>query len=371
MNRKSLEKRMENSLLVLETQNYCAIASETPCKHCSVEDYSDARPQTSSNIDWIDVIEQFAEFGKNGHVVVKNGAAALGDTEISLLEKALSKGLSVSVTTEGVCVPDGFKSDLYRLASEHDGRVGVTVSLDGETAEIYSQLRQSEHFDRVVSFIRDAQANGLHVATNYVVHAGNVGSIQDYVNFAVHELGIEKINILELNSIGNARKNGLKVADPQEYFDELMKTYTEGDEQVRNALDGTFAAEVYRAEKGLSEGCNGCPAGSKGMYFIQHDGEIFPCSSLELPQYHVGNIKRMTFAEADDSMEFGYARKVARSLSSENPLVSMCPGRLESFGEQGRMEHATEMTEIITNYFKEKGIELTKDNTCNCYSPAF
>lgn len=266
---------------------------------------------------------------------------------------------------------DKFESELYRLSGENPGKLGVTVSLDGETPEIYGQLRQPIHFDRAVSFIKEAKAKGLSVATNYVVHVENVGSIQEYVNFAVKELGVEKINLLELNSTGNAKTNGLKEADSQQYFDALMKTYVQGDEQIRLALDGTFAAEVYKAEKGVSEGCNGCPAGNKGMYFVQHDGEIFPCSSLEIPQYHVGNIKRMTLAEADNSMEFEYARKVAQSLTTENPLVSMCPGRLESFGDQGRMEQATEMTKIITNYLKEKGIEITKRNSCNCYSPAF
>lgn len=371
MNRKSLEQKMENPLLVLETRNYCAIASEDPCKHCSVESYVGAKPQKNSGIDWLDVIKQFSEFGTKGHVVLKNGAGALGNIEISILEKTLNEGLSASITTEGVCVPDKFKSELYKLADEHEGKLGVTVSLDGETPEIYGQLRKPKHFDRTISFIRDAQSHGLDVATNYVVHAGNVDSLQDYVSFAVKKLGVKKVNLLELNSTGNAKRNGLKEADSQQYFNVLMRTFTEGDEQIRQALEGTFAAEVYKAENGLSEGCTGCPAGSKGMYFIQHKGEIFPCSSLELPQYHVGNVKKMTLAEADKSMEFGYARKVAQSLKTENPLVSMCPGRLESFGEQGRMEQATEMTKIITNYLKEKDIKLTKGNSCNCYSPAF
>lgn len=371
MNRRSLEERMENPLLVLETQNYCEIFSETPCKHCSVKSYVDAGSKTNFDINWVNVVEQFAEIGTNGHIVVKNGAGALGEIELNILEHALSKGLSVSVTTEGIYVSDCFKSGLFGLANEHKGSVGVTVSLDGETAKIYGQLRQLKHFDRTVSFIRDAHAKGLHVATNYVVHDGNVSSIQEYVNFAVHELRVEKINFLELNITGNARKNGLKGADSLEYFNALMKTYLEGDEQVKKALEDTFAAELYKAEHGSNLSNNGCPAGSKRMYFIQHAGEIFPCSSLELPQYHVGNIKRMTLAEADISMEFEYARKVARSLKTGNPLVSMCPGRLESFGEQGQMERATEMTKIITSYLKEKGVELSKGNTCNCYSPAF
>ncbi len=372
MNRKSIEQKMENPLLVVETQNYCKLALATSCKHCSVESYAEKESKTDSDVDWINVVEQFAKIGKDGHVIVKNGAGALGDTEISILEKALTKGLSISITTEGVCVPKGFESKLYELEKNHVGKVGVTVSLEGATKEIYGQLRKPEHFERAVDFMKRAKLKGLTVATNYVVHAGNVSSIQDYVNFAVNELGVEKVNFLELHSTGNARKNKLEVADSQKYFDELMRTYREGDDKVKDALEGTFAAEVYRAENGLSQGNNGCPAGSRGMYFIQHSGEVFPCSSLELPQYHVGNIKAMNLEEVNQSMEFGYARKVAQSLKSGNPLVSMCPGMLESFGEEGRMQEAEKMTAIITNYLKEKGVELTKDKNCNnCYSPAF
>ena len=111
MNRKSIEQKMQSPLLVVETQNYCNLAS---CKHCSVEDYVGAEPQTNSNIDWLNIIDQFSELGKEGHVVIKNGAGALGDTEANILEKTLKKGLSASITTEGVCVPREFKSELYR-----------------------------------------------------------------------------------------------------------------------------------------------------------------------------------------------------------------------------------------------------------------
>ena len=113
MNRKSLEGKMERPLLVVETQSYCSLASAgQSCKHCSVEGYSYGEPSVSSSVDWDNVIDQFASTYKKGHLVLKNGAGALQDMELGLLERALDNGISVSITTEGVCVPDKFKSGI-------------------------------------------------------------------------------------------------------------------------------------------------------------------------------------------------------------------------------------------------------------------
>jgi len=369
---KSKNGKMEKPFLIVETKGYCKlVGQERACKHCSVEAYT--KPGCSNGkVDWNEVIKQFAGLNGSGHVVLKNGAGALRETEVSLLEQALESGLSASVTTEGVCVPSDFESRLFELGQQYQGRLGVTVSLDGATKEVYSQLREESGFDKAVGFVKKAKAKGLDVAVNYVVHEGNVEQIKDYVDFVVNELGVKRVNFLELNLTGGARKNGLKVADPETYFKVLIDTYAEGNEKVKSALGGTFAAAVDKYLKG-SNGCKGCPAGSYGMAQVNNRGDIFPCSSLELPQYRAGNIAEMSLSEAMGSEQFEKARKAAESVAEGNPVVSMCPGRLESFGELGQIDEATRLTGVITAYLKKKGVDVSeiraRDNTC--YSPAF
>lgn len=368
---KSNDGKMEVPLLILETRNYCELASQgDACKHCSVDSYLESS-NGYQKPNWTEIVRQFSEIGE-GHVVLKNGASALGNAELSILEQALDNGLSASVTTEGSHIPSDFEARLIELGREYEGKLGVTVSLDGHNKETYGQLRREEDFDRTVDFIQRANSNGLNVGINYVVHAGNVEEIKDYVDFVVNELEVNRVNFLEINLTGGARKNNLEVADPETYLKVLIDTYVEGDERTKSALRGTFASAIDKYINGES-GCKGCPAGSYGMAHISHSGDIHPCSSLELPQYYAGNVADVSLSKAMKSEPFKYARKVAGSEQVGNPIVNMCPGRLESFGELGRLDEATRLTRTITNYLVEKGVDTSEirqtDNMC--YSPAF
>ena len=370
---RSKNGKMDVPLLIMETQNYCNLVNEErACKHCSVDDYVNPS-KCGDKVDWNEVVSQFVGLNGSGHVVLKNGAGALGEIEMSLLEQVLESGLSTSVTTEGACMPSGFKSSLFDLGQKYEGALGVTVSLEGATKEIYGQLRDESLFDGAVAFIKEAKANGLEVGVNYVVHAGNVGHLKEYVGFVVDELGVDKVNLLELNVTGGAKRNGLEIADPETYFKVLTDVYVGGREAVKLALKGTFAAAVDEYVGG-GKGCRGCPAGSQGMAHVNHKGEIHPCSSLEgLSQYNAGVVSEITLSEAMESTQFAYARKVAESLAEGNPVVSMCPGRLESFGDLGQLDKATDLTRTLTGYLEEKGVDHLEmkgaDN--GCHSPAF
>ncbi len=369
----SNQGKMKIPLLIIETRDYCKLVSENEaCKHCSVDSYL-IRSKCKETPNWSEVIRQFSEIGYTpGHVVLKNGAAALGTQELSILEQALKKGLSVSVTTEGAHIPSDFEKRVMELGREHQGKLGVTVSLDGHTPELYGQLRKDKDFGRTIGFIKRINSEGLDTGVNYVVHAGNVNEIKDYVDFVVNELGVGKVNFLELNLTGGARKNNLEVADSETYLNILIDTYAEGNEKVKSALRGTFAAAIEEC-LGSNIGCKGCPAGSEGMFHVNNKGDIFPCSSLELEQYNVGNVTNISLSEAMESIQFAYARKVAESASATNSIVSMCPGRLESFGELGHLDKATALTKNITNYLAEKGIDVSEVRQISnrCYSPAF
>ena len=352
----------QTNILILETQNYCSLALENKqCKHCSVDDYVSG-DNSISEVDWENVISQFSEMGGE-KVVLKNGAGALGDEEISVLEKALESDMDVSVTTEGVLVSERFEERLYELSKEYNGKVGVTVSLEGENKEVYGQLRMPEHFDKAISFIRQTKDNGLHVATNMVVHDENVDHIQDYIQFVVQELGVDKINFLELNPTGNALRNNLKVAKPEKYLMALVSAYGSGDEEIRSAMNDTFAAAIYNGK-----GCRGCDAGLNKIY-VNHNGDIFPCTSMEYKGYTPGNVKDVKLIDAIGSAEFKDARKDTERMSDHSISV-MCPGRFRSFSKLSNENSALELTKKITQYLTENKID-TKNEPDRCYSPAF
>jgi len=337
--------------LILETQDSCAnVNNNAQCKHCS-EDYT---IESKNNVDWNDIVEQFSKLDSLGQIIIKNGAGALGDTEISILERALEEELSVSLTTEGTYVPASFESRFLGLAGRYSGNIGVTVSLDGHSSEIYGILRNQNDFDAAVKFIR-RMVGKLPVAVNYVVHAGNVEHIPNYTDFVVHELKLDRVNFLELSPVRNATDNSITVADAQTYFNILMRTYEQGDEAIKIALANSYAKALHEGQR-----CRGCEAGR--IIFINSLGNIYPCTRLGIDKYLAGNIAELTLGEAFSSVKF----ENARTASLSNDIFNVtCPGRVELMGKS-----AKDLTQIATDWIKLHGVKDAYP-IAKCFSPAY
>ena len=346
---KAFNGEMLQPLLILETENFCANAKE-PCKHCSVEAFSNV---SEESIDFNKAIDEFIALSKGkGHVVFKNGAGALGGKELSLIRKCIENGLDVSITTEGVFVSEKFEEGIGVLSRQFPGKISYTVSLDGATKEVYGLIRQEKYFEKACKFIKKQVDKGMFVSTNFVVHKGNVNHIPEYADFAVHELGVKRINFLQLGLVGNALKNRLEIAEPKDFFEQTINVFEKGDAEIKDALESTFvkAIQDLQANPNKHFACEGCVAGSKNFAFIKSSGGIYPCSSLEAPGFLAGNIKTISLEEAMKGDAFKKARKLALQLRGNYPVVNICPGRNVS------IEKDRELAEYIRWYLDKQFI---------------
>lgn len=348
---KSINNEMLKPLLILETKTGCAMAG-SPCKHCSVEAYANSNNKEKAN--FFKAISEFIEISKRkGHVVIKNGAGALDEDELRLIKQCVEGSLEVSITTEAVFISKKFKEGISALLEKFPGKINYTVSLDGETKEVYGLIRQEKHFEKACDFIQEQVQKGVFVSTNFVVHKGNVNHIAKYADFVVNTLGVQRINFIQLGLVGNAIKYQLEIANPKDFFHQIIKVYESGNSKERNAIESTFVKAIDNLTNPNKHfGCNGCVAGSKNFAFIKSNGNIYPCSSMESPEYLAGNLKTTSLRKVMNGNSYKKARKAALQLEGKYPIINMCPGR------KTPIEKDIELAEEIQNYLQNKEVRF-------------
>lgn len=363
----SINNEMVKPLLILETKTGCAMANN-PCKHCSVEAYAGANNEGKANFS--KAISEFIEISnRNGHVVIKNGAGALDEAELSLIKQCLEGNLEVSITTEAVFISKEFDRGISALLKKFPGKINYTVSLDGETKAVYGLIRQEKHFKNACKFIKKQVAAGRLVSTNFVVHKGNVNRIGKYVDFTVNTLGVQRINFIQLGLVGNAVKNNLNSADPNEFFQQIIKVYEAGNTKEKSAIESTFVKAIDSITNPTKHfGCNGCIAGSKNFAFIKSNGNIYPCSSMESPEYLAGNLETTSLLEAMKGSAYRKARKAALQLAGKYPIINLCPGR------KTPIKLDVKLAKKIEKYLKNNKIKFELDSLRNisvCFNRAW
>ena len=359
---------METGLAIIETNGRCKMG----CLHCNIAD-ENTKSLAENSPDYLRFIEMYASQAPRGsNVILKNGAGSLGAKELALVEKALQRGLFITITTEGLTVPEYFSNRVEELNREYPGQVGYTVSLDGSRDEIHRKLRRNIPFDKVTAFIKDQVQRGVYVETNFVAHSENVGDLKKYVNFCVNELGAERVNVLPLQEIGAAAANHLQPPDLVSLVDSLIEAYESGSERVKQAIGHTIGGYAAKLREGTERSsCEGCPAGSKHMMMIDSRGDVYPCNSLRDGKYKLGNIGTLSLKELHDGDRFRQVRgSIVSSVDGiDSPLNFGCPRIIEKRPEEYRraLEH-------LNRKLEESGVDISriqKEGKRVCYARTF
>ncbi len=346
----SLNGVMETGLAIIETEGTCRLG----CLHCNI-DVPKIEVSKDSSPDFFRFVEEYARSAPEGsNIILKNAAGGLRERELKLVEKAVELGLFATITTEGITVPKYFQDGVTDLNSRFPGKVGYTVSLDGSTDRIHRKLRVNIPFDKVVDFIGRQIEREIYVETNFVAHSGNLYDFKSYMGL-VTGLGVSKVNILPLQEIGAATRNGLGTPDLIEMVDVLIDAYESGTPEIKEALEYTIGGYFYRMKKGAeTSACQGCPAGSRGMVMVDSGGDIYPCNSLRDSRFKQGNIGNSELSEIYESERF---RKLQSQLAQgdvDSPLKFGCPRVIERSRENYR---AT--LDYLNSRLEESGIGLS------------
>lgn len=240
-----------------------------------------------------EIIADARQMGELETLVLTGGEPFLHPRFEDILDLSTPGPWALKLNTNGTIL-SGYLLDL--LHRHHV--TGVTVSLDGDTADLHDRVRKMPgSFAVTIRNMRRLVSAGFQIYVNTNVLPINVERVERVVPL-VHDLGAVGMNISRIYPIGRARANirtyflshdvfraviGRCLAQKPFGFDLRFE-----DQALRHLLDPRFTA--LKGMLGCLAGpniCVGCFAG-KSMLHVEPNGDVLACGMLERP---VGNIR--------------------------------------------------------------------------------
>ncbi len=139
------------------------------CPHCVAD--ADWNGESLPYGTAISVIDEAHQIGIK-ELIFGGGEVLLYDRFFETCEYALSNGLNISFSTNGILIPENIES-IKRL-KRYNRMVRVGISLDGYTPEMHSHFRPKETFEIAVDAIKLLQKADVALNVLCVLHKENI-----------------------------------------------------------------------------------------------------------------------------------------------------------------------------------------------------
>ncbi len=274
---------------------YIEISPSGMCNHrcifCALEYTEYKNPFLDTNL-LVRRLEEMSELGVKAVMFAGEGEPLLHSAITTIIAAARSAGLDVSVTTNGVLIPNKW----YALL---DNCTWIRLSIDAGTRETYSNIHMTpaSDFDRVI-----------YNLTRLV----EVRALEGYKCTIGAQLLLLRKNVAEVFTLGDKlREIGIDYLSIKPYSQHpLSSNKVEASSNKfafkvqREALQGLETEKfkvIYREQAmkrvGTSRSYEQC-LGLPFFCYISSLGEVYPCSTfLGKPEYIYGNIYNNTFKE--------------------------------------------------------------------------
>jgi radical SAM protein with 4Fe4S-binding SPASM domain len=272
----------ENGLYTAEIQ--LTRACNLSCRHCSVS--AGSRCEDELTIKEVkELINQLSALGAI-YVVFTGGEPLLKDNLIHLVEYTVSKGLRVSIDTNGTLLSSELAKEL-----KNAGVSTIQVSVDGNR-EVHDSIRGEGAYEKAVNGIRNSIQEGVYTTVNFTISRLNQNDLQGVIKLS-RELGAKKLTMERFAPTGRGREIMDMALDPKE-FKNRLETLSAAKGIITNSSDplAVFTKEglpeSYSKDELKKRICGGCTAGIAAIT-ISYDGEVYPCPKLEVSCGNVRN----------------------------------------------------------------------------------
>lgn len=275
---------VENVLVIAATQG-CNLR----CLHCyaSANVPYDDEMTTDEVGQLIDDLASMQWKNEVSRVGLTGGEFFHRSDAMELIEKVHRHGFKVLVSTNGLLL-DPVK--IEQLGQYQN--LKISVSLDGNTAELHEQIRGTNTFARTVETIRLLTMQGTYTGVNMFVHAGNVHAIEKTLEFA-HSLGVRAFNCLNMMRVGRANSSlsQLTLTRIPEHvlYRCLFEILRVNPTYTAMMANSTFANQVMGIAGGVKS--HTCGIGTNRALYVRADGSIYPCPDTALPRFLLGNVR--------------------------------------------------------------------------------
>jgi radical SAM protein with 4Fe4S-binding SPASM domain len=200
------------------------------CVHCYASATPDAAPNELTHAEGLDLLDQLAAF-RVPAVLFSGGEPLARPDTLDLIAHARSRGLAVTLSTNGTLLDDPAAARLAELGVKYVG-----LSIDGCPAT-HNKLRGADDaFDRTLAGLRTAQRHGLKTGVRFTVHKLNVDQLDDILDLC-HRERVDRLCVYHLAYAGRANHRLSLTAD---------QTRT----TVDHLIDRTVAAHADAARVG-------------------------------------------------------------------------------------------------------------------------
>jgi radical SAM protein with 4Fe4S-binding SPASM domain len=277
------DKQMEpeNGLYTAEIR--LTKACNLSCRHCSVS--AGAKCEDELTFEELkEIINQLSDLGAI-YVVFTGGEPLLNNNLTHLVQYAVSKGLRVSIDTNGTLL-----SSEKAVALKNAGVSAIQVSIDGDRT-VHDSIRGKGAFEKAVNGIRNSIQREIYTTINFTISRLNQNDLPSVIKLS-KELGAKKLTMERFTPTGRGKGIMEMALDPKE-FKNSLKTLSNAKGIITNSTDPltVFTKEgllqSYSDDELRERVCGGCTAGIAAIT-ISYDGEVYPCPKLEIP---CGNIR--------------------------------------------------------------------------------
>lgn len=249
------------------------------CPHCNVDASQNGRSLPEEAV--LSIIDEAHRIGVKD-LILGGGEVLLYDDFFTICNSALSKGLNLMFSSNGLLIPE--KIDQISELKRYNRALNIGISLDGPTPETHGYFRPIDTYEPALNAIQILQDSGISTHALCVLNKSNINIIYDYLDFLVNK-NIYNIKFMPFMPLGRGKK----------YMDEMLTA-----DQFYNILyEKQNIIEKYGINIGISVPWDfllsppekrvphPCEAGYLRLW-INSDGDMFPCTYMsDIP---IGNI---------------------------------------------------------------------------------
>ncbi|MEM5793680.1 MAG: radical SAM protein [Candidatus Aenigmatarchaeota archaeon] len=288
------------TLIEIELTKKCTLR----CKYC----YADAGKGKSMKKETLERIAELIAKLPNKRIGIQpSGGEPLLEwkkiewliNKIRELKKDLAE-LKVNIETNGTILTPKIAKKL----KEYDIKVGISIDgreFEHNSARIYENGRGS--YDNVIKAIENLRNAGFNwISSITTFHKFNMKEPEGILRHLWLDLNISASRFNYIILMGRAKQNASLLISPEEFLTIKKRIFLEAYKLKRKGcksklLDEYFdnLTRMYDKNICLSRGC----AAGLRMYFVDINGNLYPCTRLQIPTFKLGNVTELnSFQEA-------------------------------------------------------------------------
>ncbi len=309
------------------------------CRHCLYSSEEKILDEVETSI-LLSTISEFQRIATKGPTLNLFGGEPLMRKDIfDIINYSESLGISVGITTNATIGGDRVR----RLKASQISR--ISIDLHGSNAVQHDWLRSEDgHFEKSVAAISEYADAGKEVSVNCVLHSGNIGSVEDVLEFA-SRLPIKSVSFYLFSPVGRGKTMSKQLVSGKAWKDAHLKTLRFlADRNPSFVVVWERAYEERSAVKDLPKPmCHGNPSEALD---IRCDGNVYYCGLLmsadapliDADAHCLGNISK-------DSLTKILGRRKEKAFDLEH----VCPALAlhNSIGQEGLVDPRVAQGDIL------------------------